>query len=190
MSTIISIKNDNSYQVLDRAFSSPRSDAGWYLIGKAMGYPDSWVAIIRQRLAKDGRSWSWNATGSTTVLQPPDEERSPALNEGGHALLIVNRRTPMRAIREALLLAERNNAELTVVYTSRPPLMDGSQTEREVDQKFTLELEKGRAFLGSIASEAKSFGVKTETTFVWAESSSDLLKQRHFDADLVLDETA
>ncbi|MGI0078140.1 MAG: hypothetical protein ACRECH_00765 [Nitrososphaerales archaeon] len=191
MSTIIAIKNDNSYEVIDRQLSPASESSSWSLVGKALGYPDSWVAIIKERLAKDGKSWRWRMTkSSSTLLEPTSEENAPALREGGQTLLIINGQTPTKAIRDALLLVEKSNAEITVVYISRPPLMLDSLTEGEVDQKFTLELEKGRAILSKVASEATNLGVKNEGSFVWAESSSDLLKQHGFHADLVIDEAA
>ena len=194
MSTIISIKSDNSYQVIDSSVSpsSSASDAGWSLLGKTLGYPDSWISIIKERLTREGKSWRWKMTNSTSgsvLLQPMPEEAASIL-EQGNALLIINKSTPMKAVKDALLLAENRNSEITIVYTSRPPLINDSQTAGEVDQKFTLELEKGRVLLQLVATEAKNLGVKVETSFVWAKSSRDLLKQRDFHADLVMDKTA
>src|SRR5487761_104709 len=194
MSTIISIKSDNSYQVIDRSLSPPSntSDAGWSLLGKTLGYPDSWISIIKERLTREGKSWRWKMTNSTSgsvLLQPMPEEAASTV-EGGHTLLIINKSTPMKAVRDALLLAENRNSEIMIVYTSRPLLINDAHTAGEVDQKFALELEKGRALLQLVATEAKNLGVKAETSFVWAKSSLDLLKQRDFHANLVIDKTA
>ena len=189
MSTTISITNDNSHQITQ----DQDSELGWSLLGKAMGYPEAWISIVKRRLAADGRSWRWkltNATSGSLLLQPAPEEAKGRLQEGGHVLLIINKITPMDRVGEALSLAEDANAKITVIYTSKPPLVDDLQTPGEVDQKFTLELEKGRSILSLIAANAKSLGVDAEISFVWAKSAKALVRQHDFHADLVIDETA
>ncbi len=189
MSTVISMKNDNSHKVTQ---VTKESELGWSLLASAMGYPESWTSIVKARLTREGKSWDWrltNAAAGSELLQTSQEASGRTLQEGGQVVLVMNSNTAMKDARNALSLAKRTNAKISVIYTSKPPLSDNF-TPGEVDQKFTLELERGRSTLAAIAAEARSLGVKANTSFIWADSSKELVRKHKLPADLVIDETS
>src|SRR5579875_1226087 len=199
MSTTVSVRNDSSQIKKTPVQISPVSqeqEKYWSILGNAIGYPDSWISIMRQSLSRQGKVWVWRPTNdggrqSTVIVKPSEKEAEPiSLQEGGKALLIINSRTPSKAISNALLLAENCNASISVIYTAKLPLMSEAKTPGEVDSEFAFELENGRRRLEAVAKEARNLGVRAQTSFIWSNSSSDLVKRNRESADLIIDETS
>jgi AAA+ superfamily predicted ATPase len=106
----------------------------------------------------------------------------------GDLLLIINGKTTANAVNEALSMAKNSELPITVVFTSRPPLVSENCTPWEADQEFAFYLEKGRETLSVVESMAKKMGINVRTEFNWANSSSEILEHRKFGT--LLDKTA
>ncbi len=184
MSTAISVKDGSTAIKESQIKFDAEQESAWSAFSAAVGYPTSWVKMIRNSLQKQGKSWHWQQLSTEQVQLPSTKP----LEQGGEALLVINANTPNKAISNTLLLAESCDAKLSVIYTAKPPTMDQSKTPGEVDSEFANGLEYGRFRLARVEKEAKDMGVSVSTNFVWAESLKDITKNTH--ADLVINETA
>lgn len=182
MSTTVSVGNGSTVVKESQLEIDAEQEKTWAKLSSVIGYPSDWMRLIRSDLQGQGKSWNWKP--STEQVQPP--ENNP-LERGGEALLIINAKTPSKAISNMLLLAERSNANLSVVYTEMPPKMAEYKTAAEVDLEFLNGLESGRSKLAKLEKEAKYIGVKVNTSFVWAESIDSITKNAR--ADLIINET-
>ena len=181
MSTTVSVGNGSTVVKESQLKIDTEQERAWAKLSSVIGYPSDWMSIIRSGLQEQGKSWHWKL--DNTQVQLP---KSKPL-ERGEALLIINAKTSSKAISNMLLLAENSNANLSVVYTEKPPTMAEFKTPSEVDQDFLNGLESGRSKLAKIEKEAKHIGVNVKTSFIWAESIDAITKNAR--ADLIINET-
>ncbi|HZW58516.1 MAG TPA: universal stress protein [Nitrososphaerales archaeon] len=192
MSTTVTLAK-NQKQQNERLEEKP-SDDEWSSIVNVLGYPKSWAEPLRERVESSGKTWHWTSISDQQALLLKKQEstfREKQVPQNGRLLLIINSKTPERAVRNALLLAEDTGARISLVYTAVPRLVSDGASSSEVDWEFTSELSRGRARLESISSEARKLGIESETHFEWDSQPAGVSKKyMKSTADLVIDETA
>jgi hypothetical protein len=122
------------------------------------------------------------------AAKPPTKQVAEAV-ERGRTLLIINARTTKLAINQALVTSSREiGLPLWIIYTAKPTLLTEGKSEGEVDYEFAFQLQYGRGLLDSISNQAKSLGIKNiETSFIWANSSAELVKKNKEPWDSIID---
>jgi hypothetical protein len=104
-------------------------------------------------------------------------------------LLVIGPTTSMANLEDVLRSFEQPDVRISVVYTSKPPLLDGTRTEGEVDFEFASELETGNVKLLEAKKIAREFGFYVETSFVWSNSVKEIVKRsrKENEYDMVID---
>lgn len=130
-----------------------------------------------------------NIAASQTLERPVVSEVTPRVTAQERLVLVVNARTSMQDVEQALKTSV-SRVPLLVIYTSKPTLLEEGKSEGEVDYEFAYRLNYGKNFLENVASSAKLSGfTSVETNFIWENTVTDLIEKVKETGDQVVDLT-